>query len=295
MTRTLAAFLLAALYGAAPAHAQAMRKVDQRVPFGQGGFVRIHNMAGSVQVIGWDRDTVAVTGSVWETKTERFDMHAYGDGVKMGVWDPDAAAVKPSVLEVRVPRGSHVWVKTGSADITIDGVQGGTEAISVTGRIRVAGTPREVFAESMGGAIDVAADTRTVRVATASGHIAVRGAIVDASARTVSGDLTVDGSQFERGRFESVDGDIRYSGEIGRGSWLDFINHSGIVEFTLPPKVAAEFVVSTFEGGLDDRYGVRVTYGGNKLKGKEMSFTIGMGGGHVAVRNFKGQVVLRRK
>jgi hypothetical protein len=273
----------------------AQRNIDERVPASPSGYVRIHNMGGSVRVTAWDRDTIAVTGSVWETKGERFEVHSGEGGAKLGLWNDTGEPVRPSAFEVRVPRGSHVWVKTGSADIAVEGVRGGVDLYSVTGRITVTGDPREVFAESMGGGIDISANTRSVRAASASGDIAVRGTIADASVRTVSGDLVIEGSQFERGRFESVEGDIQYAGEIGRSSLLDFVNHSGAVEFILPAKVAADFVVSTFEGGLDDRYGVRPESRVSKLKGTELTFTMGPGGGHVTVRNFKGRVVLRRK
>jgi hypothetical protein len=273
----------------------AQRSIDERVPASPSGYIRIHNMGGSVRVTAWDRDTIAVTGSVWETKSDRFEIHSGEGGAKLGLWNDTGGPVRPSTFEVRVPRGSHVWVKTGSADIAIEGVRGGVDLYSVTGRITLTGDPREVFAESMGGGIDITANTRSVRATSASGDIAVRGAIADASVRTVSGDLLIEGIQFERGRFESVEGDIRYTGEIGRSSLLDFVNHSGAVEFILPPKVAADFVVSTFEGGLDDRYGVRAESRQSKLKGTELTFTIGGGGGHVTVRNFKGRVVLRRK
>lgn len=290
----MAVAVLAALaLVAAPAAGQ--RSVDERVAASPDGFVRIHNMVGSVRVSGWDRDTVAVRGTVYETKTERFGFGGGTGGVKLGIWNETGEPMKPSVIEVQVPRGSHVWVKTASADVVVENVGGGIDVYSVTGRITVAGSPREVFAESMGGGIDITADTRTVRATTASGDIAVRGAIADASVRSVSGDVSVEGSRFERGRFESVEGDILYTGEIGGGSWLDFVNHSGAVEFILPPKAAAEFEVSTMEGGLDDRYGVRVATTPSKLKGQQITFTVGPGGGHVTVRNFKGRIVLRRK
>jgi hypothetical protein len=287
--------LLLAAAALLPTPARAQRKIDQRVAASPNGYVRITNMVGSVKVSGWAVDSIAVTGSVWETKAARFGLHAGAGGAKLGIWDEETEQLKPSVLEVRVPRGSHVWIKTASADITIEGVEGGLDLYSVTGGISVKGTPREVFAESMGGAIDVEAETRTVRATSASGPISVSGSISEASARTVSGDLIIEGSGFERGRFESVDGDIRYTGEIGRGSSLDFVNHSGAVEFVLAPQAAAEFLISTFEGGLDDRYGVGVQTRASKLKGKELSFVLGAGGGQVSVRNFKGRVVLRRK
>src|SRR5690606_36017566 len=47
---------------AAPAAAQ--RKVAERLPAAPDGYVRVHNIAGSVKLIGWDRDSVAVTGTV---------------------------------------------------------------------------------------------------------------------------------------------------------------------------------------------------------------------------------------
>lgn len=279
---------------AAPAAAQ--RKIDERFPAPHEGFVRITNMVGSVKVTGWDQDSIVITGTVSDTKANPFGVGRVPNGTKFGIWDTGEKEMKPSHLLVRVPAASPVWVKTASAEITVEGVTGGLDLYSVSGPITVTGSPRELTAESMGGGIDVAVSSRVVRAKTASGDIAIRGAIVDATATTVSGKLRVEGSRFERGRFESVDGDIRYLGEIGRFSGLDFVNHSGAVEFVLPPNVVAAFTVNTYEGALDDRYGVRVSTGGSKLKGKVLTFTIGgEGGGAVDVRTFKGNVILRRK
>jgi hypothetical protein len=279
-----------------PTAAAAQRKIEERFPASPTGFVRITNMVGSVKVTGWDQDSIVITGTVWDTKNEPFGVGRGANGTKFGIWDTGEKEMKPSQFLVRVPANSPVWVKTASAEITVEGVTGGLDLYSVSGAITVTGSPRELTAESMGGAIDVAASSRVVRAKTASGDIAIRGAIVDATATTVSGGLRVEGSRFERGRFESVDGDILYLGEIGRFSALDFVNHSGGVEFVLPPNVVAGFTVNTYEGALDDRYGVRVSAGGSKLKGKVLTFSIGGdAGGAVEVRTFKGNVVLRRK
>jgi len=291
----LAAFAVLAVLGvladAAPAGAQ--RRIDERRALRPGGMIRIHNMVGSVRVTAWDRDTVAVMGVVRETKQESFAFGAFGDGAKLGIWDA-TGDIGPSDFEVRVPATSSVWVKTASADVIITGVTGGVDVYSVTGSLRIEGRPREVYAESMAGDVSVEAETRSVRVRTANGGIRLAGALLDVTATTVSGTLELAGDRVQRARFESVDGIIRWNGPFERHASLDFITHSGAVEFTLPDAAAADVVFNTFEGNLDDRVGLRVRRSGSKLKGSEFQFTLGPGGASVSVRTFKANLLLRK-
>lgn len=288
-------FLLLTLALAALARpAAAQRTLDERYAASPTSFIRIHSLVGSVRVTGWDRDSVHVTGEVRETKQDRFEVYGSYGGSKMGFFG-EGTDLEPSRIEVTVPAGSQVWVKTANADIFVEGLTGGVDLYSVNGRIEVAGQPREVFAESMGGAILVTADTRTVRVKSASGDITLRGTADDAIATTVSGRVLAEGGGFQRARFESVDGDIRYAGPIARAGWLDFINHSGAVDLVLPRDASADFSITMFEGRFEDGFGVRANVGGNKLKGRQLTFTLNEGGAHVSIRNFKGPTILRGK
>jgi len=284
----------ALLLAAAPAAAQ--RKLNEKLALRPDGFVRIHNLAGSVKVTGWDRDTVAVTGVVYEPANGEWVIGGSAEGVKMSAWSSNpGSAVQPTQLDVRVPRNAQVWIKTASADIAVSEFSGSLDVNSVTGRITVSGSPREVFAETMGGALEVDASTRALRARTASGDIRIRGAIREVTATTVSGSLTIEGDHFERGTFESVDSDIHYFGNVGRTSVLDFQNHGGAIEFHLPASASAEFAITTYAGGFDDQFGVRANVLAGKLKGQEVNFALGNGGGQVTVLSFKGRVTLRRK
>ncbi len=278
-----------------PLAARAQRTIDRRFAVLPTVSLRVYNLAGSVKITGWDRDTVTVSGQVNDTKGAEFFMGFGTAGGKLGIWSETPTDVKPSSLELRVPKGAQVWVKTASADVIVTDVTGGVDINSVTGRITVHGAPSELYAETMGGNVDVDAATRFARLKTASGDIHVRGAIEDITTTTVSGALTIEGDHFVRGSFESVDGNIRYLGDVARESALEFINHSGDVEFLLPAGTLADFSISTYYGSFDDHYGVQPKYGGNKLKGREISFSTGGGGGQVTVRNFKGKVILRRR
>ncbi len=297
MIRMRNAWLVPILGLAVASTAHAQRDIAHRAAASRDGVVRIHNLVGSVRVTGWDRDSIVVTGSVREPKGEPFGFHVGDGGAKLGIWDAAGGTdLGPSHLDVRVPAASTVWVKTASADVVVDGVTGGVDVNAVSGRIEVSGRPSEIYAESLGGEVRITADTRFARARTATGPITVSGRIADASVITVGGDMSIEGGAFERGRFESVDGNIRYAGTIGPKATLDFVSHAGSITFTLPRTAAAEFTVHTYEGGFEDRFGVSARTPGSQLKGQETWFRVGQGGaGVVNVRSFKGRVVLGTK
>lgn len=269
----------------------AQRRIDERAAF-QGGGIRIYNMVGTVRVLGWAHDSIAVSGTVHEGG-EPFLMHVAAEGAKVGIWNPKATNLPPSDLEVRVPAGSQVWVKTGSAGITVGGLTGGVDLVSVTGGIQVTGSPRELAAETMGGSIAAAVTTRRARLKTAAGAIALRGTIDDVDATSVSGAIEIAGGSIRLGRFESIEGRIVHAGGFDPDAALEFTTHSGTIEFALPASASAAFMVRTFEGSLDDRLGVTVSKTARPT-GRELVFDVGEGDAVISVNSFRGTVVLRR-
>lgn len=278
---------LAALLAAAPVAAQ--RPIAERRAAAADGAIRIHNLAGSVRVIGWDRDSIVVRGTIG-AGSEPFTMHVSGRNAKLGIW-PASGEAPPAALEVHVPRRSQVWIKTESAPVLIDEVSGGLDISSVSGRIEVRGAPRELFAESMGGTIDLTVDTRVLRARTAGADIVVRGRVADAEVLSVSGNVTVENKQVTRGRFESVDGAVRYGGGIARGSIVEFITHSGAIDIALLRGSDAELTVSSFQGEVESLLQGKLIQRGGRGN-RQYSLTLGRGGADIRVRTFKGQVRL---
>lgn len=283
---------VATLLALLPADTAAQRQIAERRAAPSAGAVRIHHYGGSLRVVGWARDTIAVTGTVHEVGGDRFYIAVSAQGSKLGIWPQSADTLPPSHLEIRVPRNSSVWIKTVSADVHIDSVTGGVDVYSVAGRIDVSGQPRELYAETMAGPISANVATRSARLRTASGGIVVRGRITDAAAQSVSGTLTIAGEQIEHGRFESVDGDIDFTGAVQRAASLEFINHSGAVHLRLPAATAADVLVSTYGGTVRTGFKVRASESSNRFKGRELGFVLGGGGARIAVRTFDGSIVI---
>ncbi|MGH7444665.1 MAG: DUF4097 family beta strand repeat-containing protein, partial [Longimicrobiales bacterium] len=210
------AVLLCLALGYTAGSAAAQRQIDERRAAPSAGPVRVHVYGGTLRVIGWSNDTIAVTGTVREAGGDRFYLSVSPQGSKLGIWPQQLDTLPPSQLELYVPRNSSVWIKTVSADVQVQGLTGGVDVYSVGGRIDVEGAPRELYAETMAGAIAVDVAARSARLRTASGAIALRGRIADAAAQSVSGAIEITGNEIERGRFESVDGDIVFNGSVQR-------------------------------------------------------------------------------
>jgi len=269
---------------AAPLLAQ--QKLDKRIAIAPDASIRITNLAGTTRVLGWDRDSIAVTGSSATSTT--FYMGGSGRVAKLGL-EPQESS-KPAGgehLDVRVPRGARVWVKSAGGSIDIQALTGEVDLQSVSGAIRVAGSVRVVTAESLEGDIDVVGLSPLVRVKTGSGRILLRQASGDLTASTVSGPIIATEMQAQGARLETVSGSVSYSGTLDRRGLLSIQTHSGDVELLVPTGLGAEFDLESLGGSVGVELPAKT---GKPLKGKTLFFANAGGGAQVVVRSFKGRV-----
>src|SRR6058998_182302 len=276
--------------------------VSARWAFDPSGSVRIMNPYGQIRVIGWDVDSLAVLGRL-EAKAGRF--YAAGDPRvrKVGVEVPaDRRDAGRAELEVRVPRRASVWVKSATADIEVEGVDGTLDLNSVAGSIHVVGTPQDVTAETMDGSVEIAGGTGRVRVKTVSGGILLRGASEDLGASTLSGTIVVraagwqrGGTGVQRGKFESVTGDVRFEGELGRGGVVELETQSGKLDVRVPATTVADFDLLTIGGTITNTLTAAAPQRRAAGVGQELHLSTGTGGAQVTVRSFKGAISLEPK
>ena len=278
---------LLALLAAAPLRAQQPFTRGRAVE--PGAAVRVHSMAGTVTVEGWDRDSVHVSGTVGAGLTP------YSGGARTyfkvttyeGEQDPQSA----SHLVLRVPRRAQLWVKTTSASVTVRGVDGSVELNTIDGAVAVTGAPDELSVASMRGAVRVDARAGWVRIRTGTGDVDVRGAARDLAVSTVSGRIAST-TRFARGRLESVRGDIVLAGPLAAAATADVDSHAGAVTLRVGPRASAAFTVYTVTGSIVNELSAarpRETPG----TGRELAFVTGEGAARVTVRTFQGAVALR--
>lgn len=281
---------LVALAFATPLEAQT--KVAQGRAVDRDVSLRIFNLAGSVRVVGWARDSIAVVGSV--AAGDRFMMGGTPSGMKLGIETPPASTTGGRAhLEVRVPAGSRVWVKGGATTIAVEGVSGGLDLASVEGAVQVAGSPRELRVETMSGDITIDGSPVWIRAKTATGRLTMRGGSDDAELSTVSGALAVDGGRFGRGSFQSVSGDVTFAGRPDESSALAFDSHGGTIELRLPRDTGADFDLRSLRGTIADEIFGRQPVPGRQGRGQLLAFAFRGGGASIVATTFRGHIVLR--
>jgi hypothetical protein len=304
--------VVAALVGALPCGAAAQKTpspdarklkpservaVERRYAMASDASIRLAGAISSLRIIGWDRDSLVITGTVpvgW-----RFDggvLTAVGGpsrGAKFFVEGATDVPPTAATLEVRVPTRARVWAKSGSADMEVSGVTGGLDLNIVGGSVTVQGTPRELNIESMDGDVRVQAGASWLRVKTATGNVDVRGGSEDAGVSTVSGTVRVADGRYERGKLETVTGDVIYKGEVGNRGSVDITTHSGAIELRLPPRPNLELDAVTVTGTIENGVTSSKPIPGREGRGMELGFSSGSGDTRIVVRSFKGNVALK--
>ena len=289
MVRCLVALALACGVSASGLGAQ---KMDRGIRLNADGSIRIYNSVGSVRVIGWNRDSLAVRGSLGEGNT----LHFGGDprGAKMFVEGRDERNPAPVALEVMVPSKAKVWVKTVSADIDVSGVTGSLDLYVVGGKINVKGNPADINAEAIDGPITIVGSPGWLRAKSASGDVTLNGSSSDVALSTVSGMITASGTAFEKAKFESVTGSIRFAGGFRPGGLANFDSHSGAIEIGLVTKMPADFDVVSIAGAISNKLTSSKPMKGRYGRGSELSTSHAGGGTRITVRSFKGPISLFR-
>jgi len=142
------------------------------------------------------------------------------------------------------------------------------------------------------GARLIAGDWNAERLEKAVGDIQDGGS-EDAGLSSVSGTVRVTGGRYERGKFETVTGDIVYGGEVGYKGSVDLTTHSGRVELRLPPRPNVELDAATVTGTIENSVTSSRPIAGREGRGMELGFSSGTGDTRVVVRSFKGNVELK--
>lgn len=284
------ALFLLALTTCLTSTAAAQRSINRRLPLAPDGAIRITSLTGVIRVHGWDRDSIAATGEVGRG-SKGFYMGGDRSGVKLGVDIPndDPTAAEPSTIEVWVPTGSRVRIKSTRGSIVVDGVTGALDLGSTSGDVTVTGVPRELTVETMDGDIRLDGAVVWLRARAAGGDITVRGGAEDLVAASVSGAVTVAGGPVRAARLETMTGNIVFEASIARGAVLDLGTHSGAVRVLLPkgstPTVEATTVAAPIDNNLTPQ---RALIRGD---GRELALSLG-GDARLTIRSFKGAITL---
>jgi DUF4097 and DUF4098 domain-containing protein YvlB len=239
---------------AATALAQASEKFEQRLPVQPHGMVEISNIAGRIDVQGWDNPEVEVRGDIGEG-VEKVDFNTEHGHTVIKVRVPNHSFRSASAdLRIRVPRDSELDISGVSADVVVVDVEGESMVKTVSGNIRTDVFGRDAEIKTVSGDVAVrgkgkeGAAAAQLHITSISGNIHVDRAGGDLEATTVSGDMSLKMEPSRSIRLRSTSGDIGFEGKLVKGANIDAETVSGDLTVRARPEAGMEYQVNTFSG-----------------------------------------------
>jgi DUF4097 and DUF4098 domain-containing protein YvlB len=226
--------------------------VNRTVPAAANGEVEISNVSGTIDVRGWDRNEVQVTGHLGDS-VERLDVESSGGHTLVKVVLPRGHGHDgEAILEVKVPRGSSVDVGVVSADISSKGVLGSQRLKTVSGEVAADVASEDCEVRSVSGDITVRGNGKPIslRISSVSGSVDLLNGAGKVDVVTVSGDARVQMSEASEVRGRTTSGDLELNAKLTRDGRVDVEGVSGEITLHLSAPAALSTEIESFSGDI---------------------------------------------
>jgi DUF4097 and DUF4098 domain-containing protein YvlB len=284
-------FTLAALAAGTICHAGSDEHFSRTVAAQPQGVVDVSNVAGLVEVTGWDRNEVSVEAELDEG-VERVDVTSEGGRTGIKVVLPSVAHHAEAKLHIKVPKNSEVDVSAVSADVKSSGVLGVQRLTAVSGDMtaEIAGSDAELKTVSGDLKIKGHGQPARLRVTTVSGDVHLEHGGGDLEASTVSGTFVVSLEAVRSVRARSTSGDMRFETKLTRGATFEASTVSGDLTVHAPADGGFAYEISTFSGDIEDCFGEKAARTSQYGPGKTLQGTRAEGASHLRLKTMSGDI-----
>jgi putative adhesin len=277
--------------------AHAATPVDEHRAATPQGAVEIDNVAGMIDVQGWDKSEVTVTGTIGKD-VERVEVTGEGNRTSIRVILPEGhhwgMRDGEAHLVIHIPANSSITAALVSSDLKVSAVHGALELRTVSGNISGEGGG-DVRANAVSGDIHLTAlAAKMIEVKSISGNIVLTGGNAEVEATTVSGDVHVTLGTVSRARFKTVSGELSAALSAGVNAQIEGESVSGDVKLDFASAPAADFDIQTISGDIDNCFGPKPTES-RRGAGARLSFKTGDSSARVRVSSHSGDVRLCAK
>lgn len=152
-------------------------------------------------------------------------------------------------LDLSVPRGTTLIVRTQSGDISVRGVGADVEVRTTSGDVIVEDATR-VRIETVAGDVALRDVRDGARVSATSGDVQLITVTGDVEVSATSSTVVLRDVNSRRVDVKVVSGDVRWTGPFAESGRYAFSAHSGDMRFVLPRNARATLDVRTFNGDL---------------------------------------------
>lgn len=293
--RSLCLFVVAGILAMSAARA-AGQNLAKQVPADPKGEVDITNVAGTVEVTGWDRPSVDVQGS-YDSGVQRVDVLTQGSHTIVKVVPAPRFIMHDTEarLRIQVPSASAIEVNAVSSDFRGVGLSGPQRLKTVSGDVQTTIGSGDLDVKTISGNVSLRGgeNSANLRIQTVSGDVTIEHGAGSLEAITVSGGVSAQLAPAKTVRVRSTSGNLKFDGRLTADATLDAETISGDLAIGGGSENGFQYDVSTFNGDIHSCFRTESS-GGHKgaLPGSTLNGAVGQGGARVRLKTMNGDVSL---
>ena len=270
-------------------------KVDETLTATSDGVVEIQNVRGKIEIVGWDKDLVNVSGEL-DDLADKLIFSTEGKVTLIRVEMPSRNINQGdgSNLVINIPHANRIDFNGVSTDILVRDIAGGIDIHTVSGDVDAINIKQQLFINTVSGDIVLKQSSGKVKLGSVSGDLTGEFDSKDISANSVSGDLKLKLQKFDSLNAISVSGDVWISGQLGDSAQAKLNSVNGDIKLTLTGTVNARVNAKAGPGGNIS----------NKLTSddvkdvfpnqQKLSMTLGDGSGQIKIGTVNGTITLNK-
>ena len=270
------------------------RAVDEHRPLKADGHVVVKNVAGGIEVSGWDHDEVSITGTLGDG-VDHLDVSGDASQLTVEVKLPKNSHITGDThLKLQVPAGASVDLSSVSADIVATGLHAAVKANTISGDVDFELESPQISVQTVSGDIILRSPSQNTTVNSVSGDLRMNGPRGDLSATTVSGNLELQGGgPFHQIKLKTISGDSRVDVSLTNDGRIVGESLSGDIDLSVPATLMGVAELKSFSGEARCSSAVATT---SSDHGKAHEYVWGNGqGAHIDLSSFSGDIHVDRK
>ena len=250
-----------------------------------GGTVVTEAWAGSIRVRSWDQDRIRVRAQ----RPSDLDIRVDGTTVRIDARSGRDRA-RAVDLDITVPRRFGVRAEGVQFDADIADLQGDVSIETVQGQVRIANVAGRITANSTQGRVEIAGSRGSLKAENVNENIRITDHEGDIAATAVNGPVVLAGIRSGSVAAETMNGEVRFDGEIRDGGRYHFETHNGDVTVAVPGGANASVFIETWSGEIEADFPIQLR--GTRTR-QSLTFDIGRGGARLELSSFGGAIRLR--
>lgn len=268
-------------------------------PLKPGGKIFLENFNGSIEVSGWDQDSVEINGTKYASTPElrdaiKIDIVTSGDSIQIRTIRPsERRGNMGAKYVVKVPRRTELQrITSSNGSIRANGIEGFARLRTSNGAVRTANLRGDLEAQTSNGAVEVEKLDGNAVLKTSNGSVRAEGVRGSFEASTSNGGIRVHLLSSEPGRpvkLETSNGGVELTLDAPNQNDIRASTSNGGITLHLPPSVGARVKASTSNSSISSEFDIRKEGTNSKTR---LEGIIGAGGPTLELGTSNGSIRL---